>query len=102
METGDYLKFVLALVFVLGLIGVLALLVRRFGFGMSTLQSLEPVRQHLIISQHRNRTTVQCCIKGQNVHIIAQLYPVCLAIIQPDYRHRDIRYLAGIAQTEIT
>ena len=38
METGDYLKFVLALVFVLGLIGVLALLVRRFGFGMSSLQ----------------------------------------------------------------
>jgi len=38
METGDYLKFVLALIFVLGLIGVLALLVRRFGFGMSALQ----------------------------------------------------------------
>jgi flagellar protein FliO/FliZ len=38
MDVGDYFKFVLALIFVLGLIGVLALLVRRYGFGMSALQ----------------------------------------------------------------
>ena len=33
MEFGGYLQFLLALVFVLGLIGLLALLARRMGFG---------------------------------------------------------------------
>ena len=33
METSDYIRFVVALVFVLALIGLLSWLVRRFGFG---------------------------------------------------------------------
>ncbi|MBL4721316.1 MAG: flagellar biosynthetic protein FliO, partial [Alphaproteobacteria bacterium] len=33
MDFGDYFQFVLALIFVLGLIGGLTLLVRRFGLG---------------------------------------------------------------------
>lgn len=34
MDTISYAKFILALVFVLGLIGLLTLVVRRFGLGM--------------------------------------------------------------------
>lgn len=37
MEYGGYLRFVLALLFVLGLIGVLAILLRRFGPGAASL-----------------------------------------------------------------
>jgi flagellar protein FliO/FliZ len=33
MDFGGYLQFILALVFVLGLIGILALLLRRYGTG---------------------------------------------------------------------
>lgn len=33
MEFGGYFRFLLALVFVLGLIGLLAIVARRFGFG---------------------------------------------------------------------
>jgi len=33
MDPGGYLRFLLALVFVLALIGVLAVLARRIGFG---------------------------------------------------------------------
>ncbi len=33
MEFGGYFRFLIALVFVLGLIGALAVLARRFGFG---------------------------------------------------------------------
>ena len=36
MEVDNYLRFVLALVFVLGLIGVLAMIVRRYGPGSVT------------------------------------------------------------------
>ena len=36
MDLGIYLQFALALAFVLGLIGVLAVLARRFGFGYAT------------------------------------------------------------------
>jgi len=36
MEYGDYLRFLLALVFVIGLIGLLALAARRMGFGYPT------------------------------------------------------------------
>ena len=49
MDTGDYFKFVLALVFVLGLIGVLALLVRRYGFGMSALQKSGGIRRLQVV-----------------------------------------------------
>lgn len=35
MDLGNYLRFVLALVFVLALIGLLAALVRRYGLGMA-------------------------------------------------------------------
>jgi flagellar protein FliO/FliZ len=38
MDTGEYFKFMLALVFVLGLIGGLALLMRRYGFGVASLR----------------------------------------------------------------
>ncbi|HEY9078920.1 flagellar biosynthetic protein FliO [Magnetovibrio sp.] len=41
MDLGNYLRFVFALLFVLGLIGVLSVLVRRYGFGMST----QPIRK---------------------------------------------------------
>jgi len=34
MGTGNYVKFILALLFVLGLIGLLATLVRRYGIGL--------------------------------------------------------------------
>lgn len=34
MDPGDYLKFLLALIFVLSLIGLFAFLVKRFGFGL--------------------------------------------------------------------
>jgi len=34
MDAGNYFKFILALVFVLGLIGLLATVVRRLGFGV--------------------------------------------------------------------
>ena len=34
MDTVNYVKFILALVFVLGLIGILTLIVRRFGLGV--------------------------------------------------------------------
>ena len=34
MDTVNYIKFILALLFVLSLIGLLALAVRRFGFGV--------------------------------------------------------------------
>ncbi|MBL6934243.1 MAG: FliO/MopB family protein [Alphaproteobacteria bacterium] len=34
METEVYIQFLAALLFVLGLIGIFALLVRRFGFGL--------------------------------------------------------------------
>ncbi len=36
MEYGDYLRFLLALIFVIGLIGLLALAARRMGFGYPT------------------------------------------------------------------
>jgi len=36
MDLGNYLRFVLALLFVLGLIGVLATVMRRYGFGMGS------------------------------------------------------------------
>ncbi len=36
MEFGGYLRFLLALVFVLGLIGLVATLARRFGLGFPT------------------------------------------------------------------
>jgi len=35
MDLGNYLRFVLALLFVLGLIGLLAAVVRRYGLGMN-------------------------------------------------------------------
>jgi len=38
MDIGNYLRFVFALLFVLGLIGVLSIVVRRYGFGMTTPQ----------------------------------------------------------------
>lgn len=52
MDVGDYFKFVLALVFVLGLIGVLALLVRRYGFGMSALQKRAGGRRLQVVEIH--------------------------------------------------
>lgn len=36
MDFGNYLRFVLALLFVLGLIGVFAALLRRYGVGMAS------------------------------------------------------------------
>jgi len=41
MDMGNYLRFVFALLFVLGLIGALSILVRRYGFGMSN----QPIRK---------------------------------------------------------
>jgi len=41
MDLGNYLRFVFALLFVLGLIGALSILVRRYGFGMSN----QPIRK---------------------------------------------------------
>ena len=38
MDAGSYAKFILALVFVLGLIGLLAAVVRRYGLGMPQTQ----------------------------------------------------------------
>ena len=38
MDTGEYFKFMLALIFVLGLIAGLALLMRRYGFGVASLR----------------------------------------------------------------
>lgn len=35
MDLGNYVRFVFALVFVLGLIGVLSVVVRRYGLGMA-------------------------------------------------------------------
>ena len=41
MDLGNYLRFVFALLFVLGLIGALSILVRRYGFGMAN----QPIRK---------------------------------------------------------
>jgi len=41
MALGNYLRFVFALLFVLGLIGALSILVRRYGFGMAN----QPIRK---------------------------------------------------------
>jgi len=38
MDLGNYVRFIFALIFVLSLIGVLSLLVRRYGLGMATAQ----------------------------------------------------------------
>ena len=44
MESWDYLRFFLALVFVLGLIGILAVLARRTGLGLP-ITAIKPIQK---------------------------------------------------------
>ena len=49
MDTGEYFKFLLALIFVLGLIGALALLVRRYGFGVAAMRKSDGERRLQVV-----------------------------------------------------
>lgn len=49
MDYGDYLRFALALIFVLGLIGVLAIVAKRFGMAPRISKGLGPSGKRLQI-----------------------------------------------------
>lgn len=94
MEFADYAKFVLALAFVLGLIGLLAVAARRFGLnglprsqirrgqerriGMVEVTALDPKRrlvlirrdgvEHLVILGPEGETVVETGIRAPQTH----------------------------------
>ena len=91
MEFDGYFRFVLALMFVLGLIGVLSVLARRFGFGLrpptgrgqsrrlsiSEIMPLDAKRrcllvrrddvEHLVIIGPHGETVVEANIPAKNI-----------------------------------
>tara|TARA_Y100001960_G_C14066518_1_gene536922 strand:- start:15 stop:317 length:303 start_codon:yes stop_codon:yes gene_type:complete len=51
MEFSDYIRFLLALIFVIGLIGVVAILARRMGLGFPPTTIKKPANRRLLIEE---------------------------------------------------
>lgn len=73
MDMQDYLRFVLALAFVLALMGGLALLMRRLGLGGAKLPGMGPRRLEVLETRmidHRHKLAVIRCDDRQHLLLL--------------------------------
>jgi flagellar protein FliO/FliZ len=101
MELDGYLRFILALVFVLGLIGIFAALARRFGFGYRRPQVRGAARRLSIVEvmpvdAKRRLVLVR---RDESEHLIL-LGATADLVVEADIPAAD--FAAALAETEPT